>query len=49
MEQQTATQTLSVDDIRKMDPKTFAQYRDQLLGIASRAGVQGLRRDQAQQ
>ena len=26
-----------------------AQYRDQLLGIATRAGVQGLRRDQAQQ
>jgi hypothetical protein len=49
MEQQTATQQVSVDDIRRMDTKTFAQYRDQLLGIATAAGVNGLRRDQAQQ
>lgn len=49
MEQQTATQTLSVDDIRKMDPKTFGMYRDQLLGLASRAGPGGLNRNQAQQ
>lgn len=49
MDQQTTTQQVSVDDIRRMDTKTFAQYRDQLLGIATSAGVQGLRRDQAQQ
>jgi hypothetical protein len=48
MEQQMSTQQVSVDDIRRMDTKTFGQYRDQLLGIASRAGAAGLRRDQAQ-
>jgi hypothetical protein len=48
MEQQMATQTLSADEIRQMDNKTFAIYRDQLLGIASRAGAQGLNQRQAQ-
>lgn len=37
MEQQTATETLTVEDIRAMDNKTFGQYRDRLLGIASRS------------
>ena len=48
MEQQMATQTLSADDIRQMDNKTFAIYRDQLLGIASRAGASALNQRQAQ-
>jgi hypothetical protein len=48
MEQQTATQQVSEADIRAMDNKTFAQYRDQLLGIASRAGAAGLNQRQAQ-
>lgn len=49
MEQQTQVQQISLEDLRRMDPQTFATHRDQLLGIATRAGVGGLRRDQAQQ
>lgn len=45
MEQQTQVQTLSAEDIRGMDNATFARYREQLLGMASRAG---LRKDNAQ-
>ena len=40
------TETLTVDDIRGMDTKTFGQYRDRLLKYANQ---QGLRRDQANQ
>ena len=46
MEQQMTTETLTVDDIRGMDTKTFGQYRDRLLKYANQ---QGLRRDQANQ
>jgi hypothetical protein len=49
MEHQTSVQQISLEDLQKMDPRTFAVYRDQLLGIATRAGAAGLRRDQAQQ
>jgi hypothetical protein len=40
MEQQSTTETLTVEDIKNMDNKTFAQYRDRLLGIASRSRFQ---------
>lgn len=43
MEQQTATETLSVEDIKRMDPKTYAQYRDRLMAVVSKAGPQGLK------
>lgn len=49
MEHQTSVQNVSLEDLQKMDPRTFAQYRDQLLGLATRAGPAGLRRDNAQQ
>jgi hypothetical protein len=42
MEQQTAVETLSEEDIRKMDPRDYAKYRDRLLSYAHRAGSKGL-------
>ena len=42
MEQQE-TQTLSVDDIKRMDPRTYAQYRDKLMAVVSKAGPAGLK------
>jgi len=42
MEQQTAVETLSEADIRAMDPRDYAKYRDRLLGYAHRAGSKGL-------
>ena len=44
MEQQTATETLSVDDIQRMDPATYAKYRDRLMAVVSKAGPAGLKK-----
>jgi hypothetical protein len=38
MEQQMSTEQISEDDIRKMDNKTYGQYRDRLMRVATRSG-----------